>query len=280
VGRAAILVLLAGLAGLLPGCATDRARRLDEHLRVEAPDGLEEDARNVRAWVADAAAALRSELGDRGDPLAGLELDVVLHASESGRARAGKVLVQEKREGGRRRAEIHLLAPATQPTSARTPEGEPVDQHFFRRALTSAIASLFLDGITRAKGAGWKLSDAPEWFARGYAEYLGLALSDNHERTVTQDLVLHEILREPDRISPAGTGIRVKDPVQDGEVLVLFLHESLGREKVRALLESPEPAFDRACERVLGATPDGLLPAFRKWLARKWMDTGHPEAAR
>jgi hypothetical protein len=72
---------------------------------------------------------------------------------------------------------------------------------------------------------------------------------------------------EPDRIRP---DLTVTDIRVDGAMLVLFMHERFGIDRVQAILLRPEVEFPDALTRELGLT--SMAEFYRKW--REWLQ-GH-----
>ena len=128
--------------------------------------------------------------------------------------------------------------------------------------LTHEIGTLYLLAVNRLKESGWSFFDAPLWFAECYQEYIGINLSTDHARKVTQARYLEDFQRDPARV---GLDLRVTDEYRDGAVLIRFLHERYGIDAVHGILRSERPAFWEAIEEVTGLTPTRLHNEFQAW---------------
>jgi hypothetical protein len=131
-------------------------------------------------------------------------------------------------------AEIHLLALSAH-RPATTAVGEPMDENYIFKNLVHEYSTILLEQMTLAKPTGWNFYGAPSWFVQGYEEYLGLTLSSEHSRNVTFPKYRDLHRQDRNRVTRA---FEVKNPYLDGPVLVEFLHESYGKEKVQAFLMS------------------------------------------
>jgi hypothetical protein len=73
---------------------------------------------------------------------------------------------------------------------------------------------------------------------------------------------------DPDRID-FDFGVNVKDEYIDGALLLLFMHETFGKERVHAILSSEERRFGRAMVSALGVGLDEFENRWEKWLKKK-----------
>jgi hypothetical protein len=102
----------------------------------------------------------------------------------------------------------------------------------------------------------------------GYEEYLGLTLSSPRNRTAVlgKYLALHKA--DPDRVA-FDFGVSVKDDYLDGAVLLLFMHETFGKERVHAVLTSEERGFGKAMTSALGVSLEEFQKRWNGWLKAK-----------
>ena len=174
--------------------------------------------------------------------------------------------------------EIRPLTAFQVPTSGlrrskwtRFSSGEPMDNAYFFKTVVHEYSSIVLEQITRSKRKGWTICKAPSWFVQGYQEYLALTLSSDHSRTVTVSLYKDLCTRDPTRVHLCGPPdklmLTVKNDYVDGAVLLMFMHEEFGRDRVHALLKSDSKTFCQALATELGLDYAGLFRRWQKWLS-------------
>ena len=129
--------------------------------------------------------------------------------------------------------------------------------------LGHEYSTILLDRLTSAKASGWRFFAAPPWFVQGYEEYLGAAVL----RTPTRDAVLSAFVRQhadPGRVQ-FHPQLTVKDSYVDGAVLLHFLHEEFGGDRVRAVLDSTQAKFDEALATALGEPMVRIEARWKAW---------------
>src|SRR5262249_21582305 len=131
------------------------------------------------------------------------------------------------------------------------------------KTLAHEYATILLDRLTQTKAGGWRFFDAPAWFVQGYEEYASLVLS----RPRNREVVLPEYVRrqKDEQRVRFGATIEVQDPYVEGAVVMHFLHEQFGRERVQALLTAPQPTFAAALTAMLGVSASELGARWREW---------------
>lgn len=236
---------------------------------VTAPAGFEEDAAKLRRWIGAAVKVLEAEFSDF-DPkrlVEPVELEFRLYGEANEKAREGSVRLESGMADGRYRATVHLLAPSRY-GRGRSNLGEAADDEYFLGLVVHEIAAVFLDLAARAKPRGWRFYDAPAWFVQGWEEYLAVALASEHSRTVTLPLYVDTVKTQPMRVreAPSPELFAVEDVYLDGPVLLAFLHDVFGRERMHDLLRSEAPALEQALLETLEIEPEGLWKCWRAWL--------------
>lgn len=89
-------------------------------------------------------------------------------------------------------------------------------------------------------------------------------LSSKHSREVTFEKYRDLLRADPTRVS---SEFKVKNPYLDGAVLLQFLHETYGKEKVHAFLLSDASDFWSAVNQVTGHDRSEIFKAWTPWLA-------------
>ena len=240
---------------------TDKSR----YFRVHYAAGHGDDAQRVRGYLEQTVTNLCTEFGrERVTPLlASASIDVYLHPRPNDTAREGLALLRSGVQGDVYTARIDILAPSAHRPGATTSVGEPMDGNYIFKNLVHEYSTIVLDRITRSKPAGWRFFSAPTWFVQGYEEYLGLMLSSEHSRKVTFEKYRDLLRADPARVSP---DLEVKSAYLDGAVLLQFLHETYGKQKVHGILASEADDFWSAVAEQTGQQRAALYRAWRQWL--------------
>ncbi|MCA9307280.1 MAG: hypothetical protein KDA16_12150 [Phycisphaerales bacterium] len=165
-------------------------------------------------------------------------------------------------------AEIHMLAPSAHPQGLTTSIGEPKDRAYYERLAVHELSTVPLELATRIKGDGWRLRSAPAWFVQGYEEYLGMTCAPGDAGAAALDRRTAMVVADPHQVDDS-FGLDVRDPYATGVVVLRFMHERYGADRVRSILLSREPTFGRAVRASLGVDLDGFMRDWRAWLERQ-----------
>lgn len=158
---------------------------------------------------------------------------------------------------------VHILAPSKYEEGARSAGGQDKrSNEYIVRLLGHEILSLYLETLSRERSKGWSYYSAPSWFTQGSQEYvaslcLGKAASEkifeNYLRSVS-------IKFEPE--------VSVSDPYSGGLVIMQFISENFGDDKILQIIKSEAVTFDEAFYGNLGSR-ESLSIAFAKWREKK-----------
>lgn len=240
-----------------------------QYITIHYQDGLEDDARLLKSFAEQAGDAMLDEFADHkpADLLQAAECNIYIYAKANEKASESMALAETGVRNGKYFADFHFLAPSAHSKDARTSAGEPKDEHYFFKLVVHEYSTVVLERLTTIKPAGWRLFSGPSWFVQGYEEYLGLTRSSEHARKVTLPKYRAMLTANPNRIS-FDFGVNVESPYVDGAVLLAFMHESYGKEKVQAILLSNKPTFGAAVREALGDDLSGFAAKFAKWQAQ------------
>jgi hypothetical protein len=231
-------------------CKRNRIKRLPR-CRVEYTKDREQDAREL---AADADSSLDRMAADL-TPLDSHLMDdfdctlIQLGAPQAGLADDGESLTQSWNGG--RTFRVYVLARSSTSPSSRTLVGEPKDADYVYKNIADELSGVLLERVTRSKGKGWDLDRGPNWFRQGIEGYFGLMHSTPHSRDVTLPKYIARVRAHSDEVNFAN-GIHVENPYVGGLVLVTFLYDRYGADRVNALLMSPDATFDEAFSRIFG----------------------------
>lgn len=194
------------------------------------------------------------------------DINVYLPPTPTDKAGRDLATIQSGVRDGNYYADLHILSPSTIIGDCCTNVGEYFDANYVAKTLAHEFSSILLDNTTRQKEKGWSFYSAPSWFVQGYEEYLGLTQSTDHTLNITLEKYKQTLRQSPTNIYVGEFGIDTQDVYIDGALLVLFLHETFGKEKVQAVLASPKRTFFGAFETELGVTFDELAQRWNEWL--------------
>lgn len=187
-------------------------------------------------------------------------IDLFLHPAPTEAARAGTTRCNVTAAQAALAIRIDHLTPGAHDS------GERYDDHYHFRVLMHELAAAVLTYRTRLKQQGWRGDESPAWFRAGYAGYLSLTCSDEHNQTITLEAYKDLLRADPDRVQATKDGITTLQPYVDGTVLLLYMHEHYGNYAGLRLLHSPEPTFWAAVDAEFGLTPEQLAEQVQMWL--------------
>lgn len=266
----AVVICAAALLVSVPGFT----QPLPETIDAVNSDGVSDaDLIVVRKSLVVASEALAAYFADAAleDAIRGARVTVTVHAGENGLASTDRATIRSGTTDGTPAtyfAEIHVLALSRHRPNAITASGEPKDELYMRRLITHELATAWLDLASRLKPHGWRFHAAPDWFVQGYEEYLGLTCSGDAVRSRSLARYTQVVLDDPARVD-AEFGLDVREPYITGAVLMRFMHERFGRERILAVLRSDRPTFGSAARHELGMDPHAFVAAWRAWLEGK-----------
>lgn len=204
------------------------------------------------------------------DPLLrSLDIKVTIHAEPNQQANTSTATIRTGTRDGNREsffAEIHILAPSAHPEGLTTSSGEPKDDLYFRRLVVHEYSTILIDLASRGKEQGWRYRSAPAWFVQGYQEYLGLTCAGQNVRERSLAAYVGVVKADPGRVAD-DFGLEVVDPYITGAVLLHFMHETYGGDRVLALLLSPERTFGRAVRNELAIDLATFMRDWEAWIA-------------
>jgi hypothetical protein len=235
------------------------------YFSIRFDPGLDADAGRIRGFMEHAVNAMLDEFSNHNpmELLKSTNCVVHLYGKPNEKVSESRSLIEAGMRGGSYFANLHFLAPSAHSESARTNVGEPKDDIYFLKTIVHEYSTVILDRITRRKPKGWRFFNAPRWFVQGYEEYLGLMKSSKHSRETTFAKYVEKLRTHPGRIS-FNAGIHVTDPYIDGALLLAFFHETYGKERVQAILLSPEDTFEKAFIGAINDDLAGCAVKFRK----------------
>ncbi len=256
-----VYALVIGLA-VLAGCGPTRAASSNEkapHERevaserseeVLAPRRLTDDGR----WVERTIGAVRSKLDARFGPDVARSVDaahvtVYVHGSPNALASEGQATIITRQLDDGYLADVHLLALSAHRPEFRTKLGNKMGRRYMHKLIVHELSTVYLERMTLAKQRGWRLFDAPAWFYQGLEEYLALEVAPpkNPDRSWDQ-LREHTVAC----VGPeAEESLPVCDPYIQGAMIIRFIVDTHGFEKIKRLLQNDSDTFEQALREVL-----------------------------
>ena len=242
-----------------PRLAAGRAELVTDGFTVEYPEGAADDARRTSEWTFGAIAALTEFTGLAWRDVVGDGVvRVRLAGADENRKRPGETEVRSKFTGLALAAEIELLTPSAHRETRTDAVGVPFGESYFRRVLARQTGVLYAQRLRRLRPGGYSFDTAPRWFQQGVAEWLGVELAADDPAG------LWSLYRTAaGEVAATPTGLRVANDAIDGALVVRFLADSFGRERLRALLLAPENDFYEALTATCGVTAEELGSRYR-----------------
>jgi hypothetical protein len=165
-----------------------------------------------------------------------------------------------------REIQVYLLARSAYSPLGRTLVGTARDEAYQSHIVAHELSTVLFERVTRDKGRGWFFHDAPAWFTQGCEEYFSLVYSAPQNRAVLAQYI-DRVRNGPQEVRFDGAGaLTVRDNYVGGAVLVAFMHQTYGAERVRALLESAKATFVEAFADVIEPDRRVLAAKFDAWI--------------
>jgi len=234
---------------------------------VEYTAGGLADARVLAAIADRAATAVEKELPFARGALQGVSCRIHQHGfpnALAGDGSSGSFREEHEKEYS---VDMNFLALSKHSKTAQTSAGQPMDADYLAKIVYAEFAALALDRGMQQKKSGFRFRDAPEWFRSGYPEYLAITLSSDRYRTVVLPRYIAAVRDDPTRITFAKS-IEVKARWNEGAVLIAFLHDTYGKQKLLEMLASDRASFASAFHATLGVEVTAIEPAFNSWVAK------------
>jgi hypothetical protein len=247
--------------------ASFRNRRT-RYCELEYTAGTLADARVLAAIADRAATAVETELPFARAAFEGVACRIHQFGSPNALAGNGSSGSFREFDGKEYSVDMHFLALSKHSKTALTSAEQPMDADYLAKIVYAEFAALALDRGLRQKKAGFRLSDAPDWFRAGYPEYVAIARSSDRYRKVVLPRYVAAVRDDPSRINFA-QNIEVKARWNEGAVLVHYLRETYGKQKLLDLLASEKESFASAFHATLGVEVTAIEPAFTAWLAKQ-----------
>lgn len=161
---------------------------------------------------------------------------------------------------------VNVLAKGAHKSLCCTSLGGEFDDLYFKTTMIHELDTVVLNKlVSTKKNNGWNyLYDADEWFVQGFQEYLGYKYAEN-PLLLTH---INKMKKNRKHIRFQTDRIEVRDVYSEGLVLVQFLHEVYGKEKVHRILLSPKETFRQAFLTEIGDI-ETVEIAFDSWLEKQ-----------
>ena len=165
--------------------------------------------------------------------------------------------------GGKRgyRGIIRMPGPTAYDGTVSSSSGHPQDRQFFDKLLVHEISPIFVELLARSKSGSFR---GPTWFIQGTEEYLGVFYSTDYWKTNGITVYHKRFASQPETID-TDYGLNVRDPYNDGFIIMNFLRDTYGEDTIFELITSEEPTFGKRLRSVTGASFDEFAGRFESW---------------
>jgi len=261
------LVLGLLLAGAVPAVADEPWQKrevLGYSVHFTAADAAEIDA--VAKVLRDFDRAFAEATGAEARLFAGIRIDVYLYPPASPEVGVGYISL----EGGPRQqgeqlgyvGKIKMPGPKAYDGTQLSSSGHPMDRNAFDKFLVHEVAPAYLELFARSRGA--RFSDSvPDWFEQGLEEYFAVFHSTPYWRT-TGLQAYHRRAQQAPTID-TDFGLNLRDPYNDGLLILNFLRDEFGEQAIVGILGSSEPTFGRRLRTSVDVPFDEFLRRFDRW---------------
>ncbi|MDL5053220.1 hypothetical protein QQ056_06640 [Oscillatoria laete-virens NRMC-F 0139] len=200
---------------------------------------------------------------DYAELKAGIECEVIVHGYETEKANTGRATLESSARDGKLYATLHILAPSKYGEGLKSMGGQDKgSEEYTLRLLGHEILSLYLEALSRTRPKGWAYYSAPSWFTQGSQEYVGsLCLEEKPRREIFENYFHSATVH----VDPE---ITVSNPYSGGLVIMQFIAEEYGENKILKIITSEAATFDDAFHDVLGSRSE-FQKAFQTWEMRK-----------
>jgi hypothetical protein len=237
------------------------------YCEIEYTADKESDARQLAADADDSLNRMALALRPLDSQLmTHFDCTVVQFATPvAGVASAGQEQTQS--DGGSKSFRVFLIALSSIPPASRTLVGENKDEDYSHKTIADELSSVLLERVTRDKKAGWHFYQAPDWFVQGIEGYFGITYSTPHGLNLTLPRYVAKVCSNPKEVG-FKHGVQVGNSYLGGLVLVDFLYDTYGADKVNALLVSPKATFDEAFADTFGDF-DSVRAQYGVWFVKE-----------
>lgn len=206
--------------------------------------------------------------GTKGDLFDASRVTIELHPSNSTTVQVGYAGMnggpfQNNGKTGYR-GTIKMPGPTAHDGKWQSTSGHPQDRRYFDKLLIHEVAPIYLQLLAMSNGGRFQ---GPYWFIQGTEEYLGVFHSTEYWRTKGIRYYHRRFAANPTAID-TDFGLNVRDPYNDGFLILNFMHDEFGEESVFKLIASREKTFGKRMARATGVTYDEYLSRFSQWRKR------------
>lgn len=164
-----------------------------------------------------------------------------------------------------REIQVYILARSSYRPTTRTMVGGPQDDDYQFKLVAHELSTVLFERVTRDKAGGWFFHNGPSWFTQGCEEFFGLMHSSPPNRTLLDEYVAR-VRADRNEVRFQGDALDVRNVYLGGTVLVAFLYDVYGANRVHALLASPKASFVEAFRDVIEPDRRVLGAKFDAWL--------------
>ncbi len=228
-----------------------------------------EDAEKASRFLNSGIESLKLEFAKFPvDELLKVQCDIYLYPQKTESVNDGGAHISNGDNNGVYSAKVHILTPSLVDSSWRSKVGESASDDTFFRLIMHEYSTILLDRICRTKVKGLKFYRMPSWFSQGYEEYCALLLSSPSNKTGAVEKYLASYRTNPERVN-FDFGVNIQNDYVDGAMLLLFMNETFGKQKVQSILTSTEPSFGKAVVKSLGVDIVEFGRGWDTWLSAR-----------
>ena len=240
---------------------------VSKYCRIKYTSDKEQDAHQLADYADSSLASMARKLAPLDPTLMDSFMCTIRQFATPQAGLADDATANAHTEDRGRLIEVSILARSSFSPTSHTVVGESKDADFVFNLVANELSTVLFERITRDKGKGWYFHEAPQWFVQGIEGYFGLLYSAVHNREITLPKYITAARVGLDEVG-FDNGIHVRNPYLGGVVLVAFLCDVYGENRVDALLLSTATTFDEAFAANFGDR-ESIEGKYRDWIASR-----------
>ncbi len=233
-------------------------------IQIKSEGSSVSDVKQIERSINAVEITAKSIFGDRCAELKSrIECEVIVYGDETEKANMSTATLELSGRDGKLYGTLHILGPSKYGHGLRSMGGQSKSSdEYTLRLLGHEILSLYLEALSRTRAKGWQYYSAPSWFTQGSQEYVAsLCLKKQPREEIFKSYFQSASVQ-------IESEIKVSNPYSGGLVIMQFVADEFGEDKLIEVIASEAATFDDAFRDVLGSRRE-FQTAFQEWQKRK-----------
>lgn len=229
-------------------------------IQVRSEGASRSDVKQIKRALKTVEITAKSIFGDRYAELERrIQCEVHVYGAEREKANMSTATLESSGRDGKLHGIIHILGPSKYKDDLVSMGGQSKSSdEYTLRLLGHEVLSLYLEALSNTRTTGWSYYSAPSWFTQGSQEYVAsLCLKKQPREEIFKNYLQGASIQ-------INSEIKVSNPYSGGLVIMQFIADEFGKDKLLGIIASEAATFDEAFQDVLGARSN-FQAAFQKW---------------